>query len=112
MRVKKSLGQHFLTSHSIAERIVRASGASRNDTVLEIGPGKGILTRALLAKVKHVIAVEKDKQLFELLTKKFEQDIANGKLLLIHDDILKCDLARYKLQATSHKTKICLLLDI
>jgi 18S rRNA (adenine1779-N6/adenine1780-N6)-dimethyltransferase len=58
--MNKSLGQHLLTSNSIVESIVRKSGVSENDTVLEIGPGSGILTLAILPKCKKLIAVEFD----------------------------------------------------
>jgi 16S rRNA (adenine1518-N6/adenine1519-N6)-dimethyltransferase len=58
MKAKKSLGQHFLTSTGIARRIVKAGMVQNGDTVLEIGPGKGILTRALLDQGARVIAIE------------------------------------------------------
>jgi 16S rRNA (adenine1518-N6/adenine1519-N6)-dimethyltransferase len=63
MAPKKSLGQNFLTSPAIAGQIVLASGAKKTDTVLEIGPGKGILTHALAKVIKQVIAIEKDTEL-------------------------------------------------
>ncbi|PIR69578.1 MAG: ribosomal RNA small subunit methyltransferase A [Candidatus Niyogibacteria bacterium CG10_big_fil_rev_8_21_14_0_10_46_36] len=64
----KKLGQHFLTSKNIAERIAGAADISSRDTILEIGPGKGALTRALLEKnPKKIIAVEKDTRLIPVL---------------------------------------------
>ena len=87
MRAKKSLGQHFLMHRSICERIVIASKVTSKDTVLEIGPGKGILTRALLSKVKCVVAVEADDALYEQLKDTFSEEIKAKRLLLIHDDI-------------------------
>lgn len=71
----------------IAERIVLTAHLSKDDIVLEIGPGTGILTRALLARAKKVIAVETDAALVEKLKTLFSPEIANGHLQLIHDDI-------------------------
>ncbi|MDO8555410.1 MAG: 16S rRNA (adenine(1518)-N(6)/adenine(1519)-N(6))-dimethyltransferase RsmA [bacterium] len=82
----QKLGQHFLKSKKIIEKIVDAAELSKNDTVLEVGPGKGILTEALLEKASKVIAVEKDKELVRYLTDKFE---GSKNLTLIHGDILK-----------------------
>jgi 16S rRNA (adenine1518-N6/adenine1519-N6)-dimethyltransferase len=84
---KKSLGQNFLMHRSICERIVIASKITNKDTVLEIGPGKGILTRVLLLKAKKVIAVETDDALYEQLKDTFAKEIAEKRLLVIHDDI-------------------------
>lgn len=60
VRPKKHLGQHFLTDHSIALRIVDSLHVNSGDTVLEIGPGTGILTRYLLEKEIRLIPVEID----------------------------------------------------
>lgn len=61
---RRRYGQHFLTDEKIIARIVAASGVGENDRVLEIGPGRGDLTRALAAKAKKVLAVEIDRRLF------------------------------------------------
>ena len=58
------LGQHFLTAPAIAAQIVAASETTGKDTVLEIGAGTGMLTRALAKRARRVIAVEKDARLF------------------------------------------------
>ena len=92
MKTKKSLGQHFLTSTDIINDIVVASEVKVGDTVLEIGPGEGILTRALLETGALVIAVEKDDRLIPVLQKKFLKEISEKKLNLIHADILDCGL--------------------
>ena len=104
---KKSLGQNFLKSEKIAEEIVSAGEVGSDDIVLEVGPGKGILTEKLLEKAKKVIAVEKDKQLVEFLKEKFAREINNSKLEIISGDILKfnpmsrrdLDIGRYKIIA-------------
>lgn len=60
-------GQHFLTDPKIVSRIVESAGISKNDAVLEIGPGRGILTRALSAAARKVLTVEIDRRLHALL---------------------------------------------
>ncbi len=58
------------------------------DTIIEVGPGKGVLTEKLVAIAKKVIAVEKDDRLMEFLQDKFVEEIKNGKLEIVHGDIL------------------------
>jgi 16S rRNA (adenine1518-N6/adenine1519-N6)-dimethyltransferase len=65
----KRFGQHFLIDHNIVRKIVDLAAIQPNETVLEIGPGRGILTRALCEKAKRVIAIEIDRQLAELLAR-------------------------------------------
>jgi len=71
----------------IAERIVDVARLAPDSIVLEIGPGTGMLTRELLKKVKKVIAVEADEELFEKLQIDFAGEIASGKLELVYGDI-------------------------
>ncbi len=87
MRSKKSLGQNFLMHARIAERIALVAKLASDAVVLEIGPGTGMLTRELLKLAKKVIAVETDGELFEKLKIDFANEIASGRLELIHDDI-------------------------
>lgn len=88
---KKSLGQNFLNSKTIARDIVRAANLSKGDIVLEIGPGKGFLTAELLATGAQIIAVEKDDRMIPLLSLKFAEYIKEGMFTLVHGDII--DLA-------------------
>jgi len=88
MYAKKSLGQHFLTSQGALAKIVDAGQLTESDVVLEIGPGRGVLTEKMLAQAKRVIAVEKDDELFVVLQEKFKKEIRNKKLELVHADIL------------------------
>jgi 16S rRNA (adenine1518-N6/adenine1519-N6)-dimethyltransferase len=67
VRPRKSLGQHFLTDRRVLQRILAAAGLSPADTVIEVGAGKGVLTRALAAAAGRVIAVEIDEGLCEHL---------------------------------------------
>lgn len=64
---RKRFGQHFLIDESVAKGIVNSANLSGNETVVEIGPGKGILTSKLAGLSKRVIAVEVDRQLCHLL---------------------------------------------
>ncbi len=92
IRAKKSLGQNFLMHARTAERI--ADGAHiENQTVLEIGPGTGMLTKPLLARATHVVAIETDKALAEKLTETFASDISEKKLTLIVGDVRTFDTA-------------------
>jgi len=91
-RAKKSLGQNFLMHARIAERIVLVSGVGEGDTVFEIGPGTGMLTRELLKKVGKIIALEADQELYEKLQSDFAIEIASGRLELIHGDIRTFDI--------------------
>lgn len=85
---KKSLGQHFLNSPKIVSDIVAAGKVSNSDTVLEIGPGEGVLTKQLLETGAHVICIEKDDRLIPELQKTFIHEIAVKQLDLIHADVL------------------------
>ncbi|MCL2331506.1 MAG: hypothetical protein FWC61_03105, partial [Proteobacteria bacterium] len=85
---KKSLGQNFLFDLNLTGKIARTVPDIENTTVVEVGPGPGGLTRALLmAGAKRVIAIEKDKTTAPIL----EQiaSVANGRLEIIFGDALK-----------------------
>lgn len=87
MHARKSLGQHFLMHARIAERIALAANLALGAVVFEIGPGTGMLTRELLKRAKKVVALEADAELFEKLQADFINEIAEGRLELIHGDI-------------------------
>jgi len=67
LHAKKSLGQHFLIDESVLHSIVSAAELAREDIVVEVGPGLGVLTKELAEKVKRVIAVEADVKLVSAL---------------------------------------------
>jgi 16S rRNA (adenine1518-N6/adenine1519-N6)-dimethyltransferase len=71
-RRRKSLGQHFLADARIANRIVAAAELDGSDTVVEIGPGAGVLTRRLVEQAGKVVAVELDQRLGEELPERLE----------------------------------------
>ncbi len=90
---KKSLGQNFLMHARIAERVALIAGLAPDSVVFEIGPGTGMLTRELLKKVGKVIALEAARELFEKSKTDFSNEIAEGRLELIHGDIRAFDIA-------------------
>lgn len=81
--------------------MVAASGAKKGDLVLEIGPGMGVLTEALLATEANVVAIEKDDRLIPILEEKFKKEIASGRLKLVHGDVLEenFEIKNYKVVA-------------
>ena len=95
VRAKKALGQNFLKSQQALVDIIRAGEVNEKDTVLEIGPGKGALTERLLAHAGKVVAIEKDTELFTFLSEKFADEIKNKKFILLNDDVLEFDEAKF-----------------
>ncbi len=89
LRAKKSLGQNFLKDESVLNRIIASAKLSKEDMVIEIGPGQGALTEKLAEVCKKVIAIEIDDRLIEPLHDKFVED---KNIEIIHDDILKLNL--------------------
>lgn len=105
MKAKKSLGQNFLKSTAVVSRIAKTADIKEGEIVLEIGPGKGVLTRGLLNLGAKVIAVEKDDALIPYLEEKFSAEIAEDKLKIIHGDILS--LSASEILDENEKYKIC-----
>ncbi len=102
IQLTRSLGQNFLHDHNQLHRIAAAAEITNEDPVLEIGPGLGPLTEVLLAQARHVLAIEKDRRLVEVLQPRFA---AAKNLTLLHDDALdyvkreKADWSDWKLVA-------------
>jgi len=82
---KKSLGQNFLTNENIAENIVKSANIKAAN-ILEIGPGKGTLTKYLVKKAGKILAIEIDRRLIESLKSNFKN------IAIIEADILKTNL--------------------
>ena len=89
-RPKKSLGQNFLIDKNIAQKIVRQLSLRPDETVLEIGPGQGALTRFIYGQTEDIIALEKDLYLALDLKKKWPE------LSLINTDALLFPWAKLK----------------
>ena len=88
-RPKKSLGQNFLVDANIQRKIVDALGASPDDEVLEVGPGRGALTRHLAGAVRRLILVELDDGLARALNDRYG---ARSEVEVVHADVLDVDL--------------------
>jgi 16S rRNA (adenine1518-N6/adenine1519-N6)-dimethyltransferase len=97
---KKRFGQHFLHDRNIIGRIVAALAPKSNDKIVEIGPGKGALTRALLTRVTHLDAVELDRDLIAHLQSEWPAD----QLTLHNADALKFDFCR--LTGDGHQLRV------
>jgi 16S rRNA (adenine1518-N6/adenine1519-N6)-dimethyltransferase len=82
---KKSLGQHWLDDDDALGAMVDAVDVQDTDTVLEIGPGLGTLTKHLVGRAKDVVAVEFDRDLAGNLAKR----VQNENLTVVHEDILR-----------------------
>jgi 16S rRNA (adenine1518-N6/adenine1519-N6)-dimethyltransferase len=87
---KPKLGQHFLVDHSAANRIVNALGDASQNTVLEIGPGRGILTSLLAERTRRLIAIELDRVLAAQLRMKFA---LRPNVEIIEGDVLAIDFS-------------------
>ena len=103
IQAKKSLGQHFLNNAHVPALMVQAGGVEKGDTVLEIGPGTGVLTRALLNSGARVIAIEADIRAIESLKKSFHDEIMAQSLTIIHDDVRTLDLFALGLSPHAYK---------
>lgn len=99
LKPKKHLGQHFLRDTKICEQITNLIQAKREDSVIEIGPGEGVLTEFLLRKFPHVLLVEVDPEAVHFLQQRFSKDYP--KLNILHRDILKLNIQE-QLQLNSH----------
>lgn len=85
---KKQLGQVFLTDPNITRKIIAACRLKPEETVVEIGPGEGVLTKEIAPRVHKLIAIETDRQLSERLRTEFPAD----RVEMIHADFLKFDM--------------------
>ncbi len=91
LRADKNFGQNFLVDGNVLKNVVAAAELQPNDTVLEIGPGLGVLTRALAEEAGQVVSVELDARLLPVL-----QETTGGfeNVTVVHGDGLKFDLAQ------------------
>ncbi len=88
---QKRFGQNFLIDTRVLEKIIEASGITKDDFVLEIGPGIGTMTQYLCESAREVVAVEIDKNLIPILGDTLG---AYDNVTVIHEDILKLDINR------------------
>ncbi|HEY9583871.1 MAG TPA: 16S rRNA (adenine(1518)-N(6)/adenine(1519)-N(6))-dimethyltransferase RsmA [Candidatus Paceibacterota bacterium] len=93
---KKSLGQNFIHSPNVISTMAHAAKIKMEDKILEVGPGKGALTKKLLETGAHVTVVEKDDRAISFLYEKFAEEIKNRQLEIVHADILEYDETKYE----------------
>jgi len=100
-RPRKSLGQTFLTDANIVAKIVGFAQLTRDDSVVEIGPGAGAVTRALALSARRVLAVEIDRTLVEILRETVGEavEVINDDVLAVHWDELLTGEGRWKVVA-------------
>lgn len=103
IRPQKRLGQHFLIDETPVLKMIEAADLNDNDTVIEIGPGLGVLTRQLCQEAGQVIAVEKDGNIIPVLDE-LTRDFKN--VCIIKGDVLKLDLDKIGCEMTGRCFKV------
>lgn len=107
IQANKSLGQNFLIDDCVIEKIIESSNIEKEDLIIEIGPGLGVLTERLLKKSNNVVVIELDKKMIEILQNRF---CLNRNPEIINNDVLKVDLEKLiknkKEQTNINKVKI------
>jgi len=101
---KKKWGQNFISDSQLTKKMVKLSLIASDTTVIEIGPGLGILTAALAEVAKKVIAFEIDKQLVSVLKERFKDE---AKVEIVAADFLEVDLSEYLPKINSGKVVVC-----
>ncbi len=100
---RKKYGQNFLVDNSILDKIVEAADITRDDCILEIGPGIGTMTQRLAEKAGRVVAVEIDKNLMPILA----ETLADyGNVTVLNEDILKVDVGEIARQNGGKPLKV------
>ena len=94
---KKSLGQHFLNSDYAPKKMCDAADVQVGETVLEIGPGTGILTKELLQRGAKVVAIEADPRAIFILEETFASEISSEQLTIYHHDARTLNLTDFNL---------------
>jgi len=89
IRAKKGLGQHFLVDEQVLEAILAAAELTPNDTVIEVGPGLGLMTAELAKRAGWVIAIELDNRLADIL----QETIQRENVVILNENILGTDPA-------------------
>jgi 16S rRNA (adenine1518-N6/adenine1519-N6)-dimethyltransferase len=96
LKALKSLGQNFLIDKEALADIVRTAGIAKEDTIIEVGPGMGVLTFALAERCRRVIAIEKDRKMSKYLRGEIAKKYGNEERIeVVNDDILKINLPEF-----------------
>ncbi|AKL93606.1 ribosomal RNA small subunit methyltransferase A [Clostridium aceticum] len=107
-KFSKSLGQNFLIDQNILEKIVEGAGVTKEDDVIEVGPGIGSLTQHIAEKGKSVVAIEIDRSLLPILKNTLQ---AYDNVEVIHEDVLKLDL-HHLIQEKFHGKKVKVIANL
>ena len=112
IRADKKFGQHFLVNEGIVSRIAGtvaslAREGGKNRRVLEIGPGPGALTVALLGQGLDVVALELDERMIPVLTERFEESIRRGQLKIIQGDAMTYSLSELEAEFAQKGAVVC-----
>ena len=102
IRANKSLGQNFLINQNVVDEIVNSAEISKDDLVIEIGPGLGTLTKQLLEKAGKVVCIELDERMVKILKDRFS---LYENFEIINEDVLKVDLNKI-IEKENKKCKI------
>ena len=100
VRPSKEFGQNFLIDREVLETIVQAADLKKDDVVLEVGPGFGVLTSELVGQVGRVVAVEADKKMAKILKEILE---APKNLEVVENNILKLQVSEYGFRNYEYK---------
>lgn len=107
LQANKALGQNFLIDNDVINTITNSSDISKNDLIIEIGPGLGVLTSRLLEKSYKVIAIELDENMVRIIKDRFKN---YDNLKILNEDILRVNLKeiieKEKSQSLNHNIKI------
>jgi 16S rRNA (adenine1518-N6/adenine1519-N6)-dimethyltransferase len=90
IRARKGLAQHFLVDDAVLDKILEAADLSRDDTVIEVGPGLGLMTAELAKRAGWVIAIELDNRLASILQKTLPYE----NIIVLNEDVLGTDPAK------------------
>jgi len=99
---RKRFGQHFLTDQVVLESIIRAFSPKRDDRVLEIGPGTGILTEVLLDHLDYLVAIEIDRDMVKHLNQRFSKD----SLSILQQNVLDTNIRSLDVPGKSPSLRI------
>lgn len=97
---KKSLGQNFLVDENYVRKIISALEPQPDETIIEIGPGRGALTKYLVESGANIIAIELDRDLIPILQKEFK---GYENFQIIEEDALQVDFSKFKIQNSKFK---------
>lgn len=89
IKANKDLGQNFSINNDVVENIINSSEISKEDLIIEIGPGLGTLTKELIKRAGKVVCIELDKKMIKILKDRF---ITSSNLEILNEDVLQVDL--------------------